>query len=62
MRLKLKFELNYHEQLDRMLSIKKIRQNNDVTDYTDMISIEYDTELLRLIKQCVVYDEGPIGQ
>ena len=45
-----------------MLSIKKIRQNNDVTDYTDMISIEYDTELLRLIKQCVVYDEGPIGQ
>ena len=40
-----------------MLSIKKIRQNNDVTDYTDMISIEYDTELLWSIRQCAIYDK-----
>ena len=33
-----------------------------MTDRTNVISVEYDTELSRLIKQCVVYDEDKKGQ
>ena len=35
----------------------KTRQDNDMTGHTGMISIEYNIELPRWIRQCVVYDE-----
>ena len=40
----------------------KTRQENDVIDHKGVISVEYDTELSRLIGQCVVYDEDKAGQ
>ena len=40
----------------------KTRQENDVIDHKGVISVEYDTELSRLIGQCVVYDEDKTGQ
>ena len=39
----------------------KKRQDNDVTDRTCMISIEYDTKFSRPIEQCGVYDEDKTG-
>ena len=40
----------------------KTRKENDVIDHKGVISVEYDTELSRLIGQCVVYDEDKTGQ
>lgn len=57
-----KMKFNCHVQSDKMWSIMKIRHDNDVTDYTSVISIEYDNQLSRLIRQCVVYDEDEIRQ
>lgn len=45
-----KLELNYHDRSDMMQHIMKNRQNNDVINPTSVISVEYDTELSRLIK------------
>ena len=45
-----------------MQSITKTRQDNDVTDRTSVISVEYDTELSRLMEQSVVYDEDKTRQ
>ena len=45
-----------------MQSITKTRQDNDVTDRTSVISVEYDTELSRLMEQSVVYDEDKTSQ
>ena len=33
-----------------------------MTDRTSVISIEYDTKLLRPIRLCVIYDEDEIRQ
>lgn len=41
---------------------QKSRQSNNVTNRISVILVEYDTELLRPIKQCAVYDEDEIGQ
>ena len=57
-----KLELNYHDRLDKMWFITKNRWDNDVIDRTSVNSVEYDTELSRLIGQCVVYDEDETGQ
>ena len=56
-RFRPKSELNYHDRLDRMRSITKTRQDNDVINHKGVIFIEYDTELLRPNGHCVVYDE-----
>ena len=40
----------------------KTRQDNDMIDYKGVISIEYDIELSRPIKQCAVYDKDKIRQ
>lgn len=53
----LKLELNYYNRLDGMRPITKIRQDNDVTDHIGVISIEYDTELSRLIGYFSINDE-----
>ena len=58
----LKYELNYHDRFDKMRSITKTRNNNNVTNDTSVISIEYDIELSRSMRQCVVYNEDPIRQ
>ena len=52
-----KLELNYHDRLYSVQSMMKTRQDNDMTGHTGMISIEYNIELPRWIRQCVVYDE-----
>ena len=39
----LKLEFNYHEWSDKMWFITKSRQDNDVTDCTSVIFVEYDT-------------------
>ena len=44
-----KLELNYHDQSDRIQSIMKNSQDNDVTYHTGVISVEYDTNMLRSI-------------
>ena len=45
-----------------MRSITKTWQDNDVLDLNGVISIKYDTEQSRLIRQCVVYDEDETRQ
>lgn len=40
----------------------KSSQDNDMTYCIGVISVEYDTKMLRPIKQCVVYDKDEIGQ
>ena len=58
----LKSELNCDDQLNWMWSITKITQDNDVTNSTNVISVEYDIELSRPIEYCVVYDDDEKGQ
>ena len=40
----------------------KSRQDTGLIDHTSVISTKYDTELLRLIRQCAVYDKHGIVQ
>ena len=54
--------MNCHDQLERMRSITKSKHDNDVTNHTSVISIEYDYELSRPIGQCTVYDKDEIRQ
>lgn len=37
------------------------RKDNNVTNLIGLISIEYDTELSRLMRQCAVYDKDETG-
>ena len=57
----LKSKLHYYDRSNKMWSIIESRQDNDMTYRTGVISAEYDSELLRLIRQCAVYDEVKIG-
>ena len=50
-----KLELNYHDKLDKMQSITKTRQDNNVIDRKGVMHIEYDIELWRSIRQYAVY-------
>ena len=43
----LKSKLNSYDQSSRLRSIKKTKQDNDVTNHKGVISVEYDTELSR---------------
>ena len=54
--------LNCKNQSDSVQFIMKTTQDNDVSDHTGVISIEYDIELSRPITLSVVYDEDEIGQ
>ena len=58
----LKLELNYHDWLDKMWSIMKNREDNEVTDRTGVIFAQQDTKLLRLIWWGIVYDEDWIWE
>ena len=49
--------LNYKDWLDSVWSMKKTRQDNNVINITSVISVEYDTELLRQVIQCTIYDK-----
>ena len=57
-----KSKLNYHNRLDRMRSIKKTRQDNDVTNRTGVIFVEYDIELSRLMGHYAVYNKDETEQ
>lgn len=39
----------------------KMRQDNNVIDRTSVISIEYDTKLLRPMRQCSISDDDETG-
>ena len=54
--------LNCKNQSDSVQFIMKTTQDNDVSDHTGVISIEYDIELSRPITLSVVYDEDEIRQ
>lgn len=57
-----KSKLNCHDQSDRMRSIMKDKQDNDVIDHIGVIFVEYDTELSSLIGWCVVNDKNKTRQ
>lgn len=57
-----KSKSNCHDQLDRMQSIMKDIQDNDVIDRTCVISVEYNTKLSSLIGWCVVNDKNETRQ
>lgn len=40
----LKIKLSYHDQLDRVWSVMKTRQDNDITYRTDVVYAKNDTE------------------
>ena len=40
----------------------KTRQDNDMSDYTNVVYANNETELLWLIRSGMVYDENQIGQ
>ena len=62
MRSTSKSEMNHHCRSNKMHSIIKTKNDNDVNDHKGVTSIEYDIELSRPIGQCVVYDQDEIGQ
>ena len=45
-----------------MRSIMKTKQDNNATNWKDVISIEYDIKLSRPNEQCAVYEKYEIGQ
>lgn len=57
-----KIESNYHDLSNKKGFITKSKQDNDKTDHTSVISIEYDTKLSRSIRPCAVYDENKTRQ
>lgn len=56
-----KMILNYHDQSDLVLLVKKTRLDNNVIDCTNAVSIENETKLPSLIKPGVVYEKSHIG-
>lgn len=54
--------MNYYDRSERMWYITKSREDNDLTNRTDVISIEYNIELSIPIGQGEVYDENETGQ
>ena len=46
----MKLEVNTHDLLDRMQSLRKTKKDNNMTVGTGVIFVEYDIELLRLIE------------
>lgn len=58
----MKSKLNCQNWLDKMQSITKTRQDNDVTNCIGVIYTEKDIELLLLIRQGTIYDEMKIGE
>lgn len=46
--------LNYRDLFDRVLSVMKTRQDNDVIDFISVVYVEIEIELLAPIKPGVV--------
>lgn len=57
-RFMVKTILNYHDQLDWVLTMMETRQDNYVTDCTDAVFVQNETKLSWLIKPIVVCDEN----
>ena len=57
-----KSKLNYLDLFDRMRSMRKTRQDNNVTGYIGAVYIENDTQLFLLIESGADYEENHIGQ
>ena len=61
MRSTLKLKLGYCDRLDRVRSIMKTRQDNDMTDHIDLVYTEIETKLSRPIWPRVIYDKNKAG-
>ena len=57
-----KMKLSCHDRLDRVWSMTKTRQDNDMTDHIVLFYTKYKTELLGPIYPGVVFDEIQIEQ
>ena len=57
-----KAKLNYQNLSNRVQSVAKTRQDNDMVDCTSAIYAEKETELSYLIGSCVICDENHIRQ
>ena len=57
-----KTKLNYHDKSDRVRSVMKIRDNNNVTDRIGTVYAENENELSWPIRQGVVYDKNDTQQ
>ena len=57
-----KMKRGCHDWLDRVLCMKKIRQDNDMTGHVGLFYTKIKIELLGPICLGVVYDENQIGQ
>ena len=53
-------QLSYRDRLDRVSSVKKTKQDNDMTDYTSVVYIENDTEMSWPIGSGADCDENQI--
>ena len=51
-------KLGCRDQSNRVLSITKTRQDNDVIGFIGVVYIENDIELLRSIRPGIVYDQN----
>lgn len=49
-------KLSYRDQLDRVRSMTKTRQDNGMTDHTYVVYVEKEIELLWLIRPSAVCD------
>ena len=50
--------MTYHDRLDRMESMMKTREDNDVIDHIGVVYIKNDTKLLWPIRLGANYDEN----
>ena len=53
-------QLSYRDRLDRVSSVKKTKQDNDMTDHTSVVYIENDTEMSWPIGSGADCDENQI--
>ena len=51
-------KMNYRDLLDKVRSMMKTRQDNDVTNRTCMVYTEHEIKLSWLIRSGVIYGEN----
>ena len=57
-----KTKLSCHDRSDRVSSVTKTKQVNNMIDCTSAVYAKNDTELLRQIGSVVDYDKNQIGK
>ena len=57
-----KSKLNYKDLFDRVQSVMKTRQDNNMIDRTDVVYAKNEIDLSWLVRLGAVYNENQIGQ